>query len=107
MTSLAPAKVFPQKLLMRWIRGHWQIEKRMFVERRFKSAAYVLWFCRRAPVGCLVSMYDRGLYKGRNVGERHFRCIKEFRRVCTRYDKLNITYNAFIAIANIAGFMRN
>ena len=51
--------------------------------------------------------YDKELYKGRNVVERNFRNIKEFRRVFTRYDKLEETYNAFIAFANINVFMRN
>ena len=51
--------------------------------------------------------YDEELYKERNIVERNFRNIKEFRRVYTRYDKLDETYNAFIAIANIAVFMRN
>jgi transposase len=51
--------------------------------------------------------YDREVYKGRNVVERNFRNIKQFRRVFTRYDKLDETYNAFIAIANIAYFMKN
>ena len=45
-------------------------------------------------------------YKGRKVVERNFRNIKEFRRVFTRYDKLGITYNAFIAIAQITRFMK-
>jgi transposase len=51
--------------------------------------------------------YDETLYKGRNVVERNFRNIKEFRRVFTRYDKLDETYNAFIAFTNIVIFMRN
>ena len=51
--------------------------------------------------------YDKELYKGRNVVERNFRRIKQFRRVFTRYGKLDETYNAFIAPANSAGFMRN
>jgi transposase len=51
--------------------------------------------------------YDKELYKGRNVVERNFRNIKQFRRVFTRYDKLDITYNAFIAIANMTILMRN
>ena len=50
--------------------------------------------------------YDEELYKGRNVVERNFRNIKEFRRVCTRYDKLDETYNAFIAFANIVIYMK-
>jgi len=51
--------------------------------------------------------YDKKLYEGRNVVERNFRNIKEFRRVFTRYDKLDETYNAFIVIAHIARFMKN
>ena len=51
--------------------------------------------------------YDEEMYKGRNVVERYFRNIKEFRRVYTRYDKLDETYNAFIAFANIVICMRN
>ena len=51
--------------------------------------------------------YDKKLYKKRNIVERNFRFIKEFRRVFTRYDKLDETYNAFIAIANVRVFLRN
>jgi transposase len=51
--------------------------------------------------------YDKELYKGRNVVERNFRNIKEFRRVFARYDKLDITYNAVVSFANIVVFMRN
>jgi len=51
--------------------------------------------------------YDKKLYKRRNVVERNFRNIKEFRRVFTRYDKLDETYNAFVGFAYIIIFMRN
>ena len=40
--------------------------------------------------------YDKELYKRRNVVERLFRRIKEFRRVFTRYDKLDIIYIGFV-----------
>jgi transposase len=40
--------------------------------------------------------YDKELYKCRNVVERLFRRIKEFRRICTRYDKLDVTYIGFV-----------
>jgi transposase len=43
--------------------------------------------------------FDRHLYKGRNLVERFFCRIKHFRRVATRYDKLDRRYEAFIAIA--------
>ena len=51
--------------------------------------------------------YDKELYKERNIVERNFRKIKEFRRIFTRYDKLDETYNAFITIANVIIFLRN
>ena len=42
--------------------------------------------------------FDRHLYKGRNLVERFFCRIKHFRRIATRYDKLDTRYAAFIAI---------
>jgi transposase len=51
--------------------------------------------------------YNKKLYKQRNIVERNFRNIKEFRRVFTRYDKLDETCNAFSAVANIIVFLRN
>ena len=43
--------------------------------------------------------YDKELYKQRNVIERLFRWLKEFRRVCTRYDKLDTIFLSFIQMA--------
>jgi transposase len=43
--------------------------------------------------------FDRHLYKGRNLVERFFCRIKHFRRIATRYDKLDRRYEAFLAIA--------
>ena len=45
--------------------------------------------------------YDRELYKQRNEVERLFRKLKGFRRVATRYDKLDIVFLAFLAFACI------
>ena len=43
--------------------------------------------------------YDKELYKRRNVVERLFRRIKEFRRIFTRYDKLDEVFLAYIHFA--------
>lgn len=43
--------------------------------------------------------YDKELYKMRNHVERLFRRIKRFRRVFTRYDKLDVMFMAFIFLA--------
>ena len=46
--------------------------------------------------------YDKELYKRRNEVERLFRRLKGFRRVFTRYDKLDVIYLGFITFAFIA-----
>ena len=43
--------------------------------------------------------YDKETYKKRNVVERLFRRIKGFRRVCTRYDKTDVMFLAFVQFA--------
>ena len=43
--------------------------------------------------------YDKEAYKQRNKVERLFRRLKGFRRVCTRYDKLDVIFKGFICLA--------
>jgi transposase len=43
--------------------------------------------------------YSKKLYKKRNEVERLFRNLKGFRRVFTRYDKLDIMFLAFVTFA--------
>jgi transposase len=43
--------------------------------------------------------YDKELYKRRNEVERMFRRLKRFRRIGTRYDKLDVVFSAFICFA--------
>ena len=45
--------------------------------------------------------YDEQLYKQRNQVERLFRRIKRFRRVFTRYDKLDVVFLSFVYFALI------
>ena len=45
--------------------------------------------------------YDEQLYKRRNEIERLFRRLKAFRRIFTRYDKLDCVFIAFICFALI------
>lgn len=46
------------------------------------------------------------LYRARNLIERLFNKIKQYRRVATRYDKLAANYLAFIKIASIRVWLR-
>ena len=45
--------------------------------------------------------YDPHLYKERNQVERLFNKLKNFRRVATRYDKLDVAFLSFIQLAAI------
>lgn len=45
--------------------------------------------------------YDKELYKRRNEIERFFLRIKRFRKVFTRYDKLDIIYLAVVTLPMI------
>ncbi len=56
---------------------------------------------RRAPLP-----YDKALYKERNLVERFFNKLKQFRRVATRYDKLLANYRGFVLLAAIAIMLR-
>ena len=42
---------------------------------------------------------DRELYKLRNEVERLFRRLKGYRRICTRFDKLDVMFLSFLNFA--------
>lgn len=50
--------------------------------------------------------YDKALYKKRNEVERLFRRLKGFRRIFSRFDKLDVVFMAFIHFALIFEALR-
>ncbi len=48
--------------------------------------------------------FDARTYRQRNVIERTFSRLKDFRRIATRYDKLASTFLAAVAIASIISY---
>jgi len=50
--------------------------------------------------------YDRAMYRRRNEVERLFRRIKGFRRVFSRFEKLDVVFIAFIHFALIVESLR-
>lgn len=50
--------------------------------------------------------YDADLYKERNIIERFFNKLKQFRRVATRYDKLVANFMGFVKLAAIAIWLK-
>ena len=50
--------------------------------------------------------YDREMYKRRNEIERLFRRLKGFRRIFSRFDKLDVVFIAFLYFALIIEALR-
>lgn len=50
--------------------------------------------------------YDKELYKRRNEVERLFRRLKGFRRIFSRFEKLDVMFLGFISFALIADGLR-
>jgi len=50
--------------------------------------------------------YDREMYRRRNEIERLFRRLKGFRRIFSRFDKLDLMFTAFIHFALIVDALR-
>ena len=51
--------------------------------------------------------YDKELYKRRNEVERLFRRLKGFRRIFSRFDKLDVLFLGFILLALIFDALRS
>jgi transposase len=54
-----------------------------------------------------IHRFDKRAYKGRNVIERTFCRLKDFRRIATRYDKLARNFLAAVHIAALVAYWLN
>ncbi len=57
--------------------------------------------CRSQPIP-----HDRHLYRERNLVERGFQKLKQFRRIATRYDRIAASFLAFATRAAIMVLLR-
>jgi len=57
---------------------------------------------RRDPI-----CFSKDLYKARNLVERFFNRIKQFRRIATRYDKLAENFLAAVKLAAVRVWLRD
>jgi transposase len=56
---------------------------------------------RRGSAGGRPPVFDRVAYRRRNVVERCFQRLKQFRAIATRYDKTTLSYQAMIDLATL------
>ncbi|WP_374108909.1 transposase [Pseudonocardia sp. ICBG1293] len=61
---------------------------------------------RRGTRGGRPPAFDRVDYRGRNVVERGFCEVKQWRGLATRYDKLALTYRGGVALKAIVTWLR-
>ncbi len=61
---------------------------------------------RRGQAGGRPPAFDRDLYKARNVVERCFNRLKQFRAIATRFDKLAARYRAGLHLAALILWLR-
>lgn len=61
---------------------------------------------RRGRDGGRPVSYDKDAYRGRNVVERGFNQLKQWRALASRYDKLAITYRGGVVLAAITIWLR-
>lgn len=61
---------------------------------------------RRGQRGGRPVSYDTVAYKGRNVVERSFNALKNWRGLATRYDKLAVLYRGGAVLAAILAWLR-
>jgi transposase len=61
---------------------------------------------RRGQRGGRPVSYDPVAYKGRNVVERSFNALKNWRGLATRYDKLAVVYRGGAVLAAILAWLR-
>ena len=62
---------------------------------------------RRGRAGGRPPAFDVDAYKARNVVERSFNAIKQWRGLATRYDKLALTYRGGVVLAAIVTWLRS
>jgi transposase len=51
--------------------------------------------------------WKKAIYRERNLVERFFNKLKQFRHIATRYDKLGANFFAFVQLASIRIFLRS
>ena len=66
------------------------------------------WFpsCRRSPTASIPGATRRTLYKKRNEIERLFRRLKGYRRIFSRFEKLDVVFLGFLSFAFIVEALR-
>ena len=85
------------------------VGKKVLADKAFCSEEIRDYIFQQKAISCIPDKsnavrrhdFDKELYKSRNIIERFFQRIKNFRHIATRYDKLSICFLNFVILAAI------
>ena len=83
--------------------------KKILTDKAYSSEQIRFFIAEQGGVTCIPDKanfrikhdFDAELYKQRNVVERFFQRIKNYRHVATRYDKLAVCFENFVLLASV------
>ncbi|GAA4247933.1 IS5 family transposase [Azospirillum formosense] len=113
---LGVGPLFEQGALRSGKRGRPRWKPDAVIADKAYSAAWLLDVLRRKRIVPIIPSradqprnpdLDRAAYRRRNLVERLVGKLKQFRRVATRYDKLDAHYLAFVQIASVMVWLRS
>ncbi|KAA1054460.1 Mobile element protein [Azospirillum argentinense] len=113
---LGVGPLFEQGALRSGKRGRPRWKPDAVIADKAYSAAWLLDVLRRKRIVPIIPSradqprnpdFDRAAYRRRNLVERLVGKLKQFRRVATRYDKLDAHYLAFVQIASLMVWLRS
>ena len=82
--------------------------KKILADKAYSSEQLRVFLAEHGAVACIPDKanfrikhdFDSELYKQRNIVERFFQRIKNYRHVATRYDKLALCFENFVLLAS-------
>jgi transposase len=100
-------------------RSHCRWPAKLAADKGYSSDKLRLWL-RRRRIGAVIPMrdnehvndrdcfgrFDKRAYRKRNVVERCVGWLKNCRRICTRYEKLAVNFQAMVTLAMIVMYLK-
>ena len=106
---LTGGEVFDSRVAVELLKTVGLTDKTVLADRAYGSEDIRTYLAQNEVKNCIPDKknaqirhsFDREVYKQRNIVERFFGKIKQYRHIATRYDKLSICFWNFIALAAI------
>ena len=106
---LTGGEVFDSKVAIDLLKTVDLTDKTVLADRTYGASDIRDYICERTAFSCISDkvnspikhLFDKEIYKQRNIVERFFYKIKNNRRIATRYDKLLMCFCNFVILAAI------